>query len=181
MAWLLALPLNPRDKVLILLLVDTGIRIGEALNMTFGDIQDTFILVNGKTGEREVPISPDVRELLLNLGQRGHIFKGTKGPLQQSGAYRVVKKTFQLAGIPAKKWGAHTLRHTFGRQYIMAGGDLVSLQRIMGHANISTTRIYAELDLRDITIQHHKFSPIRTAQAGRRPCCGPVRIPKYPP
>jgi integrase/recombinase XerD len=164
LAWIMALPLCPRDKALVWLLIDTGVRIGEALNLSLEDIYDEYIMVDGKTGQREVPISPEVRAQLLALGTRSHIFWGTKGALGQTGAYNIVHKAFKLAGIQAKKWGPHVLRHTFGRQYILAGGDLVSLQRILGHANIATTRIYADLDLRDITIQHAKFTPLKTAQ-----------------
>ena len=61
LAWLLALPSSSRDKTLIWLLVDTGIRIGEALSLNRQDIYDDYIMVTGKTGEREVPVSPEVR------------------------------------------------------------------------------------------------------------------------
>jgi integrase/recombinase XerD len=166
LGWLLATPTSQRDHALISLLVDTGLRIGEALNLTREDIQEEIILVNGKTGEREVPISGEASNQLIELVERGPIFLGTKGRMTQSGAYRVIKTALAKAGINARKRGPHTLRHTFGRQYIMAGGDLVSLQRILGHTNIKTTEIYAELDLRDITDQHRRFTPLKTALAG---------------
>jgi integrase/recombinase XerD len=162
---LFAVTLCPRDRALLELLVDTGVRISEAINLTAEDVQDEVILVSGKTGERQVPLSPGVREHLLALGKKGTLFTGTRGQLTRSGAYRIVKLALARAGITAKKRGPHTLRHTFGRQYIMAGGDLVSLQRILGHTDIKTTRIYAELDLSDITIQHARFSPL-VAMAG---------------
>ena len=164
LAWLLAIPMGARDRALIYLFVDTGIRVGEALNLCHADIRDEFITVDGKTGQREIPLSPEVRDQLRALGRRGKVFKGLKGNLGWKGAYNIVKSVLQRAGIEAKKWGPHTLRHTFGRQYIASGGDLVSLQRLMGHSNIATTRIYAELDLRDITAQHHKFTPLLAAQ-----------------
>ena len=160
--YLLAVPLSKRDRALIELLLDTGVRIGEALGLCKQDLLTDTIMVDGKTGQREVPISDSVREQLLDLPGQGTIFSGQRGPLKYTGAYRVVKLALMRAGIHAKKSGPHTIRHTFGRQYIMAGGDLVSLQRILGHSQISTTRIYAELDLRDITVQHAKFSPLVT-------------------
>jgi integrase/recombinase XerD len=100
------------------------------------------------------------------LVDEGLVVLGTKGRMTQSGAYRVVKTALARAGINARKRGPHMLRHTFGRQYIMAGGDLVSLSRILGHTNIKTTEIYADLDLRDITIQHRRFTPLKAALAG---------------
>jgi len=161
--WLLASPLSPRDRALVELLIDTGIRTTEAIRLTRDDILEETIMVSGKTGQREVPISPEVKQELLALGN-SPIFKGTQGPITRSGAYRIIRLAFKAAGIPAKKWGPHTLRHTFGRHYILAGGDLVSLQRILGHTDIKTTRIYAELDLRDITYQHHRFTPLKIGQ-----------------
>lgn len=164
--WLLATPMEPRDRALVILLLDTGIRIGEALNLVAADILGDVLLVDGKTGQREVPVSPEAREQLLQLADRGPIFRGMKGKMTASGAYRVVRNALARAGITTRKRGPHVLRHTFGRLYILAGGDLVSLQRILGHSNIKTTEIYAELDLRDITAQHHRFSPLKTALAG---------------
>lgn len=162
LGWLLASPLSARDRTLVSLLIDTGVRVGEAVNLVRDDILEETIIVSGKTGEREVPISPSTREQLLSLGD-SPIFRGTKGPLTRSGAYRIVRLALARAGILARKRGPHTLRHTFGRQYLMAGGDLVSLQRILGHSDIKTTRIYAELDLRDVTHQHHRFTPLKIA------------------
>lgn len=165
LGYLFAVPLSKRDRTLISLLVDTGARISEALGLDTDGINHDTIVVSGKTGQREVPISPETREQLLALGGPP-IFQGTKGPLTYSGAYRIVQLALKAAGISARKWGPHVLRHSFGRQYIMAGGDLVSLQRIMGHSDIKTTRIYAELDLRDITAQHRRFTPLKQALAG---------------
>lgn len=165
LGWLLASPLSARDRTLVSLLIDTGIRVGEAVNLVRDDILEETIIVSGKTGEREIPISPETRDQMLSLGE-SPIFQGTKGRLTRSGAYRIVRLALARAGISARKWGPHTLRHTFGRQYLMAGGDLVSLQRILGHSDIKTTRIYAELDLRDVTHQHHRFTPLKIALAG---------------
>lgn len=163
LGWLLAVPQTPRNRALIWLLVDTGVRVSEAVNLVREDIQEETIIVSGKTGEREVPISPETGDMLLDLVPGGCLFVGSRGKLTRAGAYRVVRLAFSKAGIPARKRGPHTLRHTFGRQYIMAGGDLVSLQRILGHADIKTTRIYVELDMRDITLQHHRFTPLKLA------------------
>ena len=94
---------------------------------------------------------------------QGPLFWGRSGRLTRKGGYLIIRVLFGKAGIIGRKLGPHTLRHTFGRQYIVNGGDLVSLQRILGHSNIQTTRIYAELDMRDVVRQHHKFSPLRDA------------------
>ncbi len=180
LGYLLVIPLERRNRALVNLLIDTGVRVHEAVSLVRDDILEETIIVCGKTGQREVPISGETRQMLLDLGTNP-VFRGSRGALTESGAYRIVRLAFEKAGIAARKWGPHTLRHTFGRQYIMAGGDLVSLQRILGHTDIKTTRIYAELDLRDITHQHHRFSPLKIAQGGsdgrRNGVSGPVISP----
>jgi integrase/recombinase XerD len=163
--WLMATPLSPRDHALLTLLLDTGIRAGEAVGLDRSDIQAETIRVFGKTGVREVPLSQETKEQLLALGT-DPVFQGSKGRLTRSGAYRVVRLALARAGITARKHGPHTLRHTFGRQYLMNGGDLESLRKILGHTDIKTTRIYADLDLRDVTHQHHLYTPLKQALAG---------------
>jgi site-specific recombinase XerD len=74
-----------------------------------------------------------------------------------------VRRVLRRAGIAG---GPHLLRHTFGRLYITAGGDVFSLQRILGHSQIATTRRYVDLDLRDVQNQHAKFSPVARRAAG---------------
>lgn len=163
--YLFAAPLERRDRALIALLIDTGVRIGEALQLQVEDIGEDTIRVCGKTGSREVPISGETRRLLLELASSGYVWSSRGGCLSREQAYRLVQKAMLAAGIHARKMGPHTLRHTFGRQWIMNGGDLVSLQRILGHTNIATTRIYVELSVADIIEQHHKYTPVRAAMA----------------
>jgi len=161
--WLLLAPLSRRDRNMIMLVLDSGIRIGELVGLDREDVAEQTIFVSGKTGQREVPISEQTRRDLLELQPSGALFRGPKGRLTTWGAYQAIRQALIRAGISGKKLGPHTLRHTFGRQYIIAGGNLISLQRILGHASISTTRIYAELNLCDIIGQHHSFTPLKWA------------------
>ena len=69
------------------------------------------------------------------------------------------------AGIKGPKMGPHRIRHAFGKDFLVEGGDLRSLQEIMGHADIKTTEKYASLNLTDIIKKHQKFSPLRAAHA----------------
>ncbi|WP_282434375.1 tyrosine-type recombinase/integrase [Pelotomaculum sp. FP] len=64
------------------------------------------------------------------------------------------------AGIEGKRLSPHTFRHTFAKQYLMAGGDLFSLQQIMGHATLISTRKYISLLTEDIQKKHRQFSPL---------------------
>lgn len=157
-----------RDKTLLTLLIDTGMRTSEAAGLRRQDIRSSTVRVWGKTGEREVPISEETRRLLLNLIDQDkgeYVFNGHKGPLGRHGVYRIVSAHMRKAGISGAKLGGHRLRHAFGKGYLVNGGDLRSLQQIMGHANISTTEKYAALTLDDTIKKHHKFSPLRAAHA----------------
>ena len=154
---------NTRDKTLISLLLDTGIRTGEAVNLKRNNIhnKEGYIIVEGKVGERIVPISDSVVKLLLELPNYddSYIFHSQRGRLTSAGVYYIVKKYLTKIGITGNKLGGHRLRHTFGRQYLMLGGDLRSLQMIMGHSNIQTTEKYANLTMEDVMRKHHKYTP----------------------
>ena len=165
LARLFLVPICTRDRALLCLLIDSGVRIGEAVKLQAEDLLEETIIVDGKTGAREVPITQDTRQQLLRLAEAGYIFRGQRGHVSRVQAYHIVHTALEASGLTGRKLGPHLLRHTFGRQWILNGGDLVSLQRILGHSNIQTTRIYAELNLADVIRQHHKYTPIRAALA----------------
>lgn len=157
-----------RDRAMLTLLIDSGIRASELANLRRHDIKTETIQVRGKTGEREVPISEETRQLLalvaLDSGDE-YVFNGHKGPLTRYGIYRIVSTHMRKAGITGPKLGPHRIRHAFGKGYLVSGGDVRSLQQIMGHANITTTQKYAALTLTDTIAKHHKFTPLRAAHA----------------
>jgi len=158
----LALKLSRRDKALLVLLLDTGLRRGELAGLTQDDVHEDAIAVQGKSGRRYVPLSSMARRALLGVELP---WRGEHGePLTKSGVYQAVKKALRKAGIAAG--GPHLLRHTFGVHYAMAGGDLASLQTIMGHANASSTLIYLRLVTPQVRQQHAKYSLLITQQAG---------------
>ena len=64
------------------------------------------------------------------------------------------------AGFKPPKIGPHALRHTLGMQYKLKGGDVFSLQRIMGHRRLGTTMIYVNMSTELVAQQHRKFSPM---------------------
>ena len=76
------------------------------------------------------------------------------------GLQQIVRRNMRNAGFKPPKIGPHTLRHTFGMQYILRGGDVFSLQRIMGHTRIETTMIYVNMSTELVAQQHRKFSPM---------------------
>jgi len=159
-----------RDRALLTLFVDTGIRASEAASLRQQDIKVDCIKLTGKTGERQVPMSDETSRLLSALItaniKSDYVFISHKGhPLDGRGIYCIVHKLMKEAGIQGPKLGPHRIRHAFGKGYIVSGGDIRSLQQIMGHAKITTTEKYAALNLKDITAKHHKFTPLRAAHA----------------
>jgi integrase/recombinase XerD len=160
---LLQLPLCRRDRALLLLLLDTGLRVGELAGLTRRDIATTTFTVSGKTGKRQIPVSPHVRAALIGVGAGPVLWVGPKGPLTINGVKQAIRRVLRRTGVAG---GPHLLRHTFARLYITAGGDVFSLQRILGHRQIATTRIYVDLDLRDVQAQHARFSPVARRATG---------------
>jgi integrase/recombinase XerD len=158
---------KPRDRALLLVLADTGARVGEIAGLQWRDIHDDTISVTGKTGEREVPISDETRRLLLSLRAKGdYVFTNYRGePISRQGIYLIVSACMEKTGITGPKLGPHRLRHAFGKGYLVNGGDVRSLQQILGHSSIATTEHYAELTLTDVIDKHHKFTPLRAIHA----------------
>jgi len=167
---LLSKPPGVRDTALLTFLVDSACRAGEAASLTRQNICDGYVVVDGKTGQRFAFITEETRRLLLELvntnnGRSDHVFLGQRGPLTTSGIYRIVNKHLKAANITPPKMGPHRLRHAFGKNYILNGGDTRSLQIIMGHQDISVTEEYVELSLKEVQAKHHRFTPLRSAHA----------------
>ncbi len=154
-----------RDKAILTLFVDTGMRSGELAGLRKLDIEAEIVTVRGKSGKRQIPISEDARRLLLSLiiaeaSKDEYVFHGHKGPLTRNGVYRIVHGHMKSAGIKGPKLGPNRIRHGFGKGYLVNGGDLRSLQVLMGHKRITTTQKYTTFISKDIIEKHHKYSPL---------------------
>jgi integrase/recombinase XerD len=154
-----------RDKAMLTLLVDNGMRAGEICSLLNNNIKHETVLVCGKVGWREVPISEETRRLLLQLASQSkdqYVFHDDhKKPISRFTIYRIVREHMEKVGIKGPKLGPHRIRHAFGKGYLVMGGDTRSLQRILGHKKISTTEKYADLADREIIDKHHRFTPLR--------------------
>ncbi len=160
---------NLRDRAVLTLVIDTAMRASEVAVLRKKDVKEHTVVACGKCGEREVPISSETRRLLLLLmaqdGKDEFVFHGHKGPITRKAVYSIVARYMRRAGIPAPKLGPHRIRHAFGKGYLVNGGDLRSLQQIMGHASITTTEKYASLNLSDTIKKHHSFSLLQGVRA----------------
>ncbi len=164
-----------RDYLIILLLLDTGIRLSEISELEVGNVHDTYIKVFGKgRKEREVGIHPDVSKLLWKYIHKYRkpknpdekmLFlatgKGAGLPLGQAGVKQMIDRVKKATGITDMRVSPHVFRHTFAKMYLKAGGDVFSLSREMGHSNVQITNVYLQdFDSSDARRHHTTFSPI---------------------
>ena len=152
-----------RDQALMALVFDTGVRLGEIAAMGRDDLGDFTLRVDGKVGTRQVPISPELRDMLAGVGDQDRFWlSSTTGrPLSQSGVQQVYKRLLRRAGLRGAKRGPHVLRHTFGTEYCRLGGNVRVLQTIMGHRRLETTMVYVNLASVAESQDHAKYSPFR--------------------
>ena len=156
---------NHRDKALVLTLLDTGLRLGEITSLHVADLQDGWLMVNGKTGERQVPVSTEVLGLIWNQVSGDDVWSSMKsGRLTRRGVQLTLSRLIADAGIqrtrPGQRIGPHALRHTFATWYIRRGGKVAVLKDILGHDKIETTMLYVTLAGVDVAADHAKYSPV---------------------
>ena len=151
--------ITDRDRAMVALLLDTGIRLGELADLKWQDIGPSSISVDGKTGPRLVPVSPQVRALLTGLGNSEDVWVGRRGRMTRDGIQKAIKNIFDRAGLAGPKRGPHSLRHSFATDYCMNGGPLRRLQNILGHSSIVTTEVYLHLSEMADMKDHQKHSP----------------------
>ena len=163
-----------RNYTMILLLLDTGIRLSELINLQMGDIDflQSCILVKGKGNkERVVPFGSQVRRTLRRYVTHfrpepdspviGEVFLSKEGlPLKPRAIQSMLLRLNRKAKLSGVRLNPHRFRHSFAKQYLVQGGDIFSLQKILGHSSLEVVRIYVNLASNDILQQHRKFSPV---------------------
>ena len=159
---LLSVAHTRRDRALVLVIMDCGLRLGEVAGLQLNDLRDGWLTVSGKIGARQVPVSPGVSAELGAIAAGPHLWHRDGEPISFDGVKTVYRRLFQRAGIPGPKLGAHTLRHTFATMYLRAGGGVRQLQSILGHSKLETTMIYVHLAGIDVQEDHARYSPVRT-------------------
>jgi integrase/recombinase XerC len=148
--------IGARDWAVLLLLYGAGLRIGEAMGLK-GDVLplgDT-LRVTGKRGKtRVVPLLPQVRAAIdayvdqcpHPAGRDDPLFRGARGgPLSPSLIRRAVQGARGRLGL-SERTTPHALRHSFATHLLGRGADLRSLQELLGHASLSSTQVYTQVD-----------------------------------
>ncbi len=146
---------DPLDKIILDLLLDTGLRSRELVNLKVRDIdlnEGVIIVKEAKYGKerRVIMTRKTLEELkawinLRNLSEDDKVI-----PLTYSGLYKRLKRLAKRAGIDPGKMHPHILRHTFATMAIRKGMNIFSLQRLLGHSDIKTTQVYMHLTIDDI-------------------------------
>ena len=151
--------LDVRNRTMIALFFDTGMRLSEVITMEESQIHDDFILVHGKGAkERVVPVSPYLAKLLLQYSAaRAYHFEGAKLPekyffVSRTGRKLTPEAVTKFLKTAAKEVGVndqirvspHTFRHTFAHLQLRNGLDLYTLSRVMGHESVAITQRYLE-------------------------------------
>jgi integrase/recombinase XerC len=145
-----------RDWAIILLLYGCGLRISEAMGLT-GQVLplgETLLLTGKSNKQRIVPVLPAVREAIDRyvelcphvIDKADPLFRGTRGgALSPTLVRRMMQQARTVLGLPNSAT-PHALRHSFATHLLAGGADLRSLQELLGHASLSSTQIYTEVD-----------------------------------
>jgi site-specific recombinase XerD len=165
--------LAARDRAIVDLLLDTGIRRAElcALRMRDLDLKPETLYIQGKgQKERKVSLSPHVRHLLGTYlskwrveaeSQDEALFLADDGrPLTEWGIAMLFRKLKQRAPGVDKRISPHTCRHWFAVNFLRSGGSVLQLQELPGHEDLATVRIYVAMSQTDALEQHRRNSPL---------------------
>ena len=162
-----------RDRAILELMYASGLRVSEVsdLKKTSVNFEADFVKCSGKGGkERIIPMGKvakkavekyveNVRGKLTKKGQDDHLFLSRLGKkLSRQSIWKIIKKYVREAGIK-KHITPHTLRHSFATHLLEGGAELIGVQEMLGHADISTTQIYTHVDKERLRKIHKEFHP----------------------
>ena len=167
-----AISSEARNQTVFMLLLDTGMRIGEMVNLRMDDVHmdEGFLKVMGKgRRERIVPLGSNAQRALqrylfryrsqpVHLGV-DNMFLSRRGvPLTENSIKLMFARLSRRSGV--NRLHAHLCRHTFATRFLINGGDVFTLQQILGHSTLEMVRHYVNLASSHIAIQHQRFSPL---------------------
>jgi integrase/recombinase XerD len=177
-------PRELRDRALVELLYGAGLRVSEAvgLDRTGVDLDARLVRTVGKGGkERIVPVGRAAVDALRRYMARGRPFLDTRhrpelflnargGALTRAGAFLILRRLAEQAGLEPGRVHPHLLRHSFATHLLEGGADLRSVQEMLGHADLSTTELYTHVSdrrRRELYFQAHPHAARRSEAHGR--------------
>lgn len=161
-----------RDKAMLELLYATGIKVSELIELKLSDInlQIGFLNLSGKS-ERIIPIYPNavksitnyilnVRPIIVDGNHIDNLFTNMNGqPITRQGFWKIIKQYAADAKIK-KEITPHTLRHSFAAHLLENGAQLKDIKEMLGHSDISSAQVYAQLIKTKYTQNYAKFHPL---------------------
>ena len=165
-----ARPTALRDRAIILLLVDTGMRASELCNLRMKhlDRRNRIVVVMGKGDkERRVRISARTTQAIWRyLATRedagipnAYLFTSQEGfPISRHSLRRMLKRTGDRAGVRGAN--VHRFRHTFAIQLLRNGGNIFALKRMLGHSSLQMVDVYLDIAQADVEAVHEEASPV---------------------
>jgi integrase/recombinase XerD len=176
---LLAERATARNRAILWLLYDTGIRVSELCHLRLGDLdrKQGVIIVQGRgSKQRRIALGQNCLRALLHYldrhrpdgeelaewGQAGEdhlLLSERRRPLTKNGLTLLFARLKQRAGIRGKRVSPHILRHTFAIRYLVLGNDPFSLQELLGHEDMTTVKYYMHMNDATIQAQKRKYSP----------------------
>lgn len=161
-----------RDKAMLELLYATGIRVSELINLNVDDVNlpGGFIKCSSNGKMRIIPLYPaaisaldvyidKIRPKMVADLEENSLFVNVSGErMSRQGFWKIIKYYQEKAQID-KDITPHTLRHSFAAHLLENGADLRSIQEMLGHSDISSTQIYAQLVKQNLKSVYHKYHP----------------------
>ena len=162
-----------RDKAMLELLYATGIKVTELIELNVEDInlQIGILHMHSAKGERIIPIYPDavkslknylinVRNIVVENDDEQRLFTNMSGqPMTRQGFWKIIKQYAASAKIK-KDITPHTIRHSFAAHLLENGAQLSDIKEMLGHADISSTQIYAQLMKNKYASSYSRFHPL---------------------
>jgi site-specific recombinase XerD len=153
-------------------MLDTGLRASEVANIKLGNLNlvEGCLKTMGKgSKERMVPLGKVVQKALWQyinmarpkpaIGECDNLFLSSTGyPITVNTIKLIFSRLAKISGVA--RLHAHLCRHTFAINYLLNGGDIFSLQEILGHTTLEMVRHYLHFSSSQVTAQHHKYSPM---------------------
>jgi integrase/recombinase XerC len=163
LSWVMA-----RDEAVLTLLYACGLRISEALSLKTAEAEAQVLSITGKGGKtRIVPVLPVARAAMQRyldlcpfaIGGEEPMFRGLKGgPLNARNIQLLLARLRGALGLPETAT-PHALRHSFATHLLANGADLRVIQELLGHASLSTTQVYTEVNRAHLLEQYRKAHP----------------------
>ena len=166
---------DPLAHPIVTTMLDTGLRISELCNLDIDDVdhEDLSALVIGGKGEKDRtvlftkktteaieawnPIRTMRSKMLENEDSERALFLSSRGiRINPRSIQKLIDRLADEAEIPRARLSRHTLRHTFATGLLERGADLVTIQRLLGHASIATTRVYLEISDQTLREIYHR-------------------------